>query len=107
MVADVGEPDGRPPGQAAHLRPGDIRVSADYLGGGYGVVGDLEREAIRLMARAEGVLLDPVYTGRAFGGLLDLLRRPNRASPAAEDHRLLAHRWQPGAVCVCGRLGVI
>ena len=55
--------------------PEDFAVNDDYLGGGYGVVSDLEREAIRAMARAEGVLLDPVYTGRAFGGLLDLIRR--------------------------------
>jgi len=54
----------------------DILVSDAFLGGGYGVMGDLEREAIRLMARTEGILLDPVYTGRAFGGLLELLRRP-------------------------------
>ncbi|MCX7670371.1 MAG: D-cysteine desulfhydrase family protein, partial [Anaerolineae bacterium] len=39
-------------------------------------VGDLERNAIGLMARTEGILLDPVYTGRAFGGLVELLRRP-------------------------------
>ncbi len=55
--------------------PDDCAVNDDYLGGGYGVVSDLEREAIRTMARSEGVLLDPVYTGRAFGGLLDLIRR--------------------------------
>ena len=55
--------------------PQDLAVNDSYLGGGYGVVGDLERGAIRTLARAEGVLLDPVYTGRAFGGLLDLLRR--------------------------------
>jgi D-cysteine desulfhydrase len=66
---------------AAHLgRPrtftaDDIRVNADYLGGGYAVMGDMEREAIRLLAQTEGILLDPVYTGRAFGGLLDLMRR--------------------------------
>jgi L-cysteate sulfo-lyase len=66
---------------AAHLgRPhafttGDIRVNAEYLGGGYAVMGELERDAIRIVAREEGVLLDPVYTGRAFGGLLDLIRR--------------------------------
>ncbi len=53
----------------------DFAVNDDYLGGGYGIVGELEREAIRTMARTEGVLLDPVYTGRAFGGLLDLIRR--------------------------------
>lgn len=55
--------------------PEDFAVNDDYLGGGYGVVGELEREAIRTVARAEGVLLGPVYTGRAFGGLLDLIRR--------------------------------
>jgi D-cysteine desulfhydrase len=53
----------------------DFAVNDAYVGGGYGVVGDLEREAIRTVARAEGLLLDPVYTGRAFGGLLDLIRR--------------------------------
>ncbi len=43
------------------------------------MVGELERDAIRVMARWEGILLDPVYTGRAFGGLIDLLRRvPDR-----------------------------
>jgi D-cysteine desulfhydrase len=66
---------------AAHLgRPhtftsDDIQVNAGYLGGGYAVMGSLERDAIHTMARAEGILLDPVYTGRAFGGLLDLIRR--------------------------------
>ena len=52
----------------------DFAVNDDYLGGGYGVVSDLEREAIHTVARAEGLILDPVYTGRAFGGLLDLVR---------------------------------
>jgi L-cysteate sulfo-lyase len=60
---------------AAQFTAADCVVNADYVGAGYGVVGELEREAIRLMARLEGVLLDPVYTGRAFGGLLDLVRR--------------------------------
>jgi L-cysteate sulfo-lyase len=55
--------------------PEDFDVNDDYLGGGYGVVGALEREALRVVARTEGVLLDPVYTGRAFGGLLDLIER--------------------------------
>ena len=52
-----------------------IEVNADYLGGGYAVVGELERQAIRMVARTEGLLLDPVYTGRAFGGLMDLIRK--------------------------------
>lgn len=53
----------------------DIRIVYGYLGEGYGVVGDLEREAIRLMARCEGIILDPVYAGRAFGALVDLIRK--------------------------------
>jgi L-cysteate sulfo-lyase len=52
-----------------------VDVNANYLGGGYSVVGDLERDAIRTVARTEGLLLDPVYTGRAMGGLIDLIRR--------------------------------
>ncbi|GAB4526709.1 MAG: D-cysteine desulfhydrase [Anaerolineae bacterium] len=66
---------------AAHLdlaedfSPDDFVVNQDYLGAGYGVVGDLEREAIRLAARLEGLILDPVYTGRAMGGLIDMIRR--------------------------------
>lgn len=46
-----------------------------YLGSGYAVMGEAEKEAILLAARYEGILLDPVYTGRAFAGLIDLVRR--------------------------------
>jgi D-cysteine desulfhydrase len=70
--------------------PEDFAVDDGYLGGGYGVVGDLEREALRTLARMEGVLLDPVYTGRAFGGLLDLVRRGTFRS----DERVLF--WHTG-----------
>jgi D-cysteine desulfhydrase family pyridoxal phosphate-dependent enzyme len=62
-------------GQPHALAPDDISVDANYLGGGYGVMGQPEREAIRLFALTEGILLDPVYTGRAAAGLLDLVRR--------------------------------
>ncbi len=53
----------------------DFNTNYDYLGAGYGVVGDLERDAIRLLARTEGVLVGPVYTGRAAGAMIDLIRR--------------------------------
>lgn len=55
--------------------PEDVVAFDGYLGGGYAVLGDPEREAIRLAARQEGLLLDPVYTGRAMAGLVDLVRR--------------------------------
>ncbi len=53
----------------------EVHVNADYLGGGYGVFAHPEREAILLFARNEGILLDPVYTGRAGAGLIDLVRK--------------------------------
>ncbi len=59
----------------ADFTPADFNVQYDYLGRGYGVVGDLEREAIYMAAQQEGLLLDPVYTGRAFGAMVDLIRK--------------------------------
>jgi L-cysteate sulfo-lyase len=53
----------------------EVKVVYGYKGEGYGVVGDLERDAIRLLARSEGIVLDPVYAGRAFGALVDLIRK--------------------------------
>lgn len=52
----------------------DFIIRDEYLGSGYGVVGDLERNAIAILGESEGIILDPVYTARAFGGLLDLLK---------------------------------
>jgi len=62
-------------GSDVRLAKQDINVIYDYTGGGYGVVSNLEREAIQLMAQSEGIILDPVYTGRAFGALVDLIRK--------------------------------
>ncbi len=75
--------------------PREIRVNAEYLGAGYGMVGDLEREAVRVMAQTEGILLDPVYTGRAFGGLLDILRHsPKTLARSGTAPRVLF--WHTG-----------
>ena len=52
----------------------ELILNANYVGGGYGVIGDLEKEAISITARTEGILLDPVYTGRAMGGLIGMIR---------------------------------
>lgn len=52
----------------------DLILNSDYVGEGYGVIGHLENEAISLTAQTEGILLDPVYTGRAMGGLFDMIR---------------------------------
>ena len=60
---------------SSQFKPADFEVNSDFLGGGYGVMGDLERKTIRKVAETEGLLLDPVYTGRAFGGLLELTKK--------------------------------
>lgn len=62
-------------GKPLSISPGDILVDDHYLGAGYGVVGQAEIKAIQLFARFEGLLLDPVYTGRAAAGLIDLCRK--------------------------------
>jgi D-cysteine desulfhydrase len=53
----------------------DVLANDGYCRAGYGVLTGAEREAIRLFARCEGLLLDPVYTGRAAAGLIDLIRK--------------------------------
>jgi D-cysteine desulfhydrase family pyridoxal phosphate-dependent enzyme len=62
-------------GQRTKVSPADILVNDDYLGAGYGVMGAPEKEAIQAFARQEGLLLDPVYTGRAAAGMIDLIHR--------------------------------
>ena len=62
-------------GDRIEFRPADVLVNAAYCDAGYGVVTEREGEAIRLFARHEGLLLDPVYTGRAAAGMIDLIRK--------------------------------
>lgn len=53
----------------------DLHFNENYTGAGYGVIGSAEKEAISMLARYEGILIDPVYTGRAMAGLIDLIRK--------------------------------
>lgn len=62
-------------GERLAFEPGEVLVNADYCTAGYGVLTAAEKEAVRLFAQTEGLLLDPVYTGRAAAGLLDLIRK--------------------------------
>jgi len=56
------------------FHPEEILVNDAYCSAGYGVLTAAEKEAILLFARQEAILLDPVYTGRAAAGLVDLIR---------------------------------
>lgn len=62
-------------GERIEFRLEDILANEDYCKAGYGVLTDAEREAVKLFAKYEGLLLDPVYTGRAAAGMIDLIRQ--------------------------------
>jgi D-cysteine desulfhydrase len=47
----------------------------EYVGAGYSLPTDSMVEAVKLLARSEGILMDPVYTGKAMAGLVDLVRQ--------------------------------
>ena len=47
----------------------------DYVGPGYSLPTSQMAEAVRLLARLEGILMDPVYTGKAMAGFIDLIRK--------------------------------
>ena len=74
-LADIANDVAKYIGFDAKFTADDFNVVYEYLGGGYGVVSDLEREAIRLLGSREGIVLDPVYTGRAMGALIDFIRK--------------------------------
>lgn len=75
MVAEIATGTMRLLGDPHVFKPEDIHANADFLGEGYAVMGAPEREAIELFARYDGILLDPVYTGRAAAGMIDLIRK--------------------------------
>ena len=62
-------------GERIEFDPAEVLANADYCRAGYGVLTDAEREAVRLFAKYEGLLLDPVYTGRAAAGMIDLIHK--------------------------------
>jgi L-cysteate sulfo-lyase len=56
------------------LERAPVRANGDYIGPGYGIPTEGTIAAIRLAAEHEGLLLDPVYSGKAMAGLIDLCR---------------------------------
>lgn len=52
----------------------DVVANCNYVGDGYGVPTEAMKEAVLLLARLEGLLFDPVYSGKALSGLIDLVR---------------------------------
>jgi L-cysteate sulfo-lyase len=52
-----------------------VVANTDYVGPGYGLPTDGMAEAVKMLARFEGILLDPVYTGKGMAGFIDLVRK--------------------------------
>src|SRR5690606_21896156 len=76
MVAEVGRIAAlcAPKVKVAPERLASPDILRGHCGPGYGVPTEAMQEAVRLLATLEGILLDPVYTGKAMGGLIALLR---------------------------------
>ena len=53
----------------------DVVVDDRFVGDGYGIPTEGSREALTMVARHEGVVLDPVYTAKAMAGLIERIRR--------------------------------
>ena len=79
----------------------DVIVNDDAFAPGYGRINDLVREAIRLTARREGILLDPAYTGKAMAGFLDRARQ----SPPGRRLLFLHTGGHPGVFAYETELG--
>ena len=60
----------------------DVVANCDYVGDGYGVPTDSMNEAVLMLARYEGLLFDPVYSGKGLAGMIDLIRNGSLNSGA-------------------------
>jgi 1-aminocyclopropane-1-carboxylate deaminase/D-cysteine desulfhydrase-like pyridoxal-dependent ACC family enzyme len=74
-LADVANRTAALLGLPHRIGPADIDIREDYMGPRYGSVTPGGREAMDLLARTEGILLDPVYTAKAMAGLIDDARQ--------------------------------
>ncbi|MBA7498480.1 L-cysteate sulfo-lyase [subsurface metagenome] len=61
--------------ECSQFSPDEIVVNYDYIGKGYAIPTNKCIEAIRTVAQTEGIILDPVYTGKAMAGLIDLIMK--------------------------------
>lgn len=74
---------------AASLKPGDFEFFEEYVGIGYALSRPEELEHIRRMARLEGTVFDPVYTGKATYGMVNELKEGGRLR--ASENILFIH----------------
>ncbi len=74
-MAGIGNGAAKYAGVEPPLAPGDFDVRLEHVGPGYGVFTKEAREALELMARTEGIVLDPVYSAKSLAGLIADVRK--------------------------------
>ncbi len=79
------------------VRRGDVVANCDYVGPGYGLPAPDTLAAIKLVAKLEGILLDPVYSGKGMAGLIDLI---GKGEIAADEKIVFLHTG--GSVALFG-----
>ncbi|MBN8891126.1 MAG: D-cysteine desulfhydrase [Rhodospirillales bacterium 70-18] len=62
-------------GLSGGIRREAVEANCDYVGAGYGIPTEGMAEAVAMLARQEGIFLDPVYSGKGMAGLIDLIRK--------------------------------
>lgn len=62
-------------GSTTEIARSDVRANCDYVGAGYGIPTEGMIAALKLLAETEGLLFDPVYSGKGLDGLIDLTRK--------------------------------
>ncbi|HEY5299969.1 MAG TPA: D-cysteine desulfhydrase [Acetobacteraceae bacterium] len=75
-------------GAPGAVRREHVEANCDYVGQGYGIPTEGMVEAVKLLARKEGILLDPVYSGKGMAGLIDLV---GKRAFAKEENIVFIH----------------
>ena len=75
MLAEEFNRDAAAMGYDFTITPDQVDIRGDYIGAGYGIMTEADKEAMLLFARTEGILLDPVYTGKTASMYVDLVRK--------------------------------
>ncbi|AZR71994.1 D-cysteine desulfhydrase [Anoxybacter fermentans] len=74
-IKKIGEEIGKLLDLELTISPEEIFLNYDYFGPTYGVPSEAAIEAMKLLARTEGIIVGPVYTGKALAGLIDLIHK--------------------------------
>lgn len=75
MVFDLAQRTAEHLGMGQDIERSDVRANCDYVGPGYGMPTEGMKNAVKLLARTEGLLFDPVYSGKGLDGLIDQVQK--------------------------------